>query len=230
MAGVAMLLLLSGAAVGQGLTFDKPVSYRTIKPKSASDPLGERQCTVFPDFTIRQTNTDTPGPDRASLIPKSAACNGAHAAGEKVLDTGGFTFAGRKGGFLVFIATDPNGATPFKVLDTSGRTLYTDALTGNLRIVELRNGLHLRFTRAVNSTCSVLGDATCWARIGCAGLLPPTIAPGKPPTEACAASYARNKAPAGDSSIITYDVDTTFDPVGRLHARPRGAPGCEPLP
>jgi hypothetical protein len=215
--------------------FDRPVSVQKIPAKSDTDPVGEIMCTYYADLMIRETGTDSPAPGPATIIAGAhPACNAQQAAKAISLKTEDFSLTGRKGRFLVFGATDPNGAVAFMVIDAaSGRVLYTDAeLTDGLRSVTLENGgLHLRFKRAFNGSCSILKDgAACWAKMAADGNIPHTLAQTPPPVQACAAAYRKGKVPADDPSLISYDVDMALDASGTANVTPRGAVGCAPMP
>lgn len=224
---VMALVLMSDAALAD---FDQPVSIKTVKPPSPSDPVGEVRCTFYPDLMVRETGTDTPGPGRPAILPAQAACNGGKSG--TPVKTEGFSFAGRKGPFLLFSATDPNGAVPFFVTTTAGKELYRNSLIDSLRTIELDDGqLHITFRRGLNGSCSILkGRQGCWATISREQHLPAAVSKLPPPTQACTAEYAKGKVQADDPSIITYEVDMKLDAAGKTQVISRGALGCVPLP
>ncbi len=215
--------------------FDPPLATQRIAAKSANDPAGELVCTTYPDLTIRESGTDTPAPNAATIIPgRHPACAAGHAAGEITLKTANFSLDGRKGRFLVFSQTDPNGAVPFMVLDieSGGRVIYTDATAADrgIRSAAVENGaLHLRYTRGFNAPCSIVQDAAgCWVKLTAEGKVPRALAAPSP--QACAAAYRAAKAGADDPSVISYDVDMTIDPAGKTQVLSRGAVGCDAMP
>ncbi len=231
-------LAVAGATQAQAATpaiFDPPLTTQRIPAKSDNDPVGELFCTYYPDLMIRQSGTDTPAPNAATIIPGAhPPCDAGHAAGEIALKTANFSLDGRKGRFLVFSQTDPNGAVPFMVLDieSGGRVIYTDGTAADRGIhsaaVE-NGGLRLRYTRGFNAPCSIMQDAAgCWAKLTAEGRVPKTLAAPSP--QACAAAYRAAKAGADDPSVITYDVDMTIDPTGKTQVLSRGAVGCDAMP
>jgi hypothetical protein len=216
--------------------FDRPAAIRTAGGTTDAEAGQQIRCTYYKDFMVRETGTDTPGPGPAAIIPLGGgvrpACDRTQGAGELPLKTDDYSLLGRKGNFLLFWATDPNGAVPFIVLDAgTGVAIYSDAMIeGSLWAVRLdRGGLHLRFTRGVNGTCSLLKDAaTCWDKITGDAAIPAEIAQSPPVT--CEAAYHRSTTPPDDPSIVFYDVDVTLSAAGKAEAKPRGAVGCLPMP
>jgi hypothetical protein len=151
------------------------------------------------------------------------------------LKTEGFSFTGRKDQFLVFSATDPNGAVPFIVIDAgTGHVLFEDGTPADrgLQAVAVEKGaLHLRYTRAFNAPCSIMQNAAgCWSQLIAAGILPHSMEQSVPSPQLCAAPYKSEKAPADDPSIIAYDVETTLDSAGQAQVTPRGSVTCAPVP
>ena len=219
--------------------FDRPLAVKTVPPKSANDETGELICTYYRDVMVRETGTDSPAPGPAAIIPvpdaaRRPACNAAHAAQEIPLKTEQYYLLGRKGPFLFFDEADPNGAERFMILDAStGRTLYADGRTfEGVKSVALEAGaLHIRFIRAFNGSCSVSQDAPgCWPKLVQEGKIPAQLAQSAPPVHACTASYAREKAPADDPSVISYGIDMTVDRAGDTKIHSFGSLGCEPMP
>lgn len=221
--------------------FDQPTAIRRVPTKLNSDPLGELRCTYYSDLMVRETGTDSPGPGPASIIPispssdRQPACDGSRSTREASLKTAYFSLVGRKGRFLVFSATNPNGAAPFVIMDAgSGRLIYSDGTMGEgfrSAALEGDGALRLRFTRGVNGSCSIIKDAACWARMAREGKIPRAVAQSPPPVQACVAGYGKdNTTPADDPSIVAYDVDMTLDRTGRVQVNARGAVECYPMP
>jgi hypothetical protein len=254
----ALAVLSSAAAHAEGRAypcaalFDHPVAVQRVPPRSSADHIGEVTCTYYRDFMVRETGTDGPAPGPASIIPVSDAsrgplCNAAQAARAVSLKTAYYGLTGRKGPFLFFSETDPNGAVAFLIVTAAtGRVIHSDGMLAGytaddgkvidctLHSVALEDSaLHLRFTRAFNGSCSIAKDgATCWARMAREGKIPRSLAQSPPPTEACATAYRKQQLPADDPdpSEIHYDVDVTLDQSGRMRVNARGAIGCEPMP
>jgi hypothetical protein len=191
---------------------------------------------------IRETGTDTPDPGAASLVriaagAKRPVCGHDAAPGNIPLKTDGQSLLGRKGGFLVFSDTDPNGAVSFQVLAAAdGHQIFTDARTEKgFTAVGLKAGvLHLVYRRGFNASCSMVKDAaTCWGSLVSQGAIPPEMAKSPPAAKACAAAYAKDQprpAPADDPTIITYALDITVDASGKVKVNSHGAAACEPMP
>ncbi|HEX3350966.1 MAG TPA: hypothetical protein VHS58_22970 [Acetobacteraceae bacterium] len=142
--GIAPAALADVTAV-----FDKPAAVQAVP-----NPSGDLRCTWYSDVMVRETGVDSPAPGPATLVQATSGrpgCDAQKGAHEIPLATSDYSFAGRKGGFLVFTATDPNAAVPFMVIDAgSGRTLYTDATAADrgIRAAEIADrALRLRFTR-----------------------------------------------------------------------------------
>jgi len=245
-AGAAIGMLLPIAAHCQddaarfAALFDRPALVKTVPPKSAADPTGAIICTNYPDLMVRETGTDTPDPNTATLVALPAGtarppCDARQRPHAITLQTEGFGLLGRKGPFLLFSATDPNGAIPFMTIDArSGRVIFTDgtAADRSFQAVTVQNGvLHLRYTRGFNASCSIMQSAaTCWSKLLTEGKIPHDMGQPVPSPELCAASYAAERAPADDPSIITYDVEMTIDLAGNAQTLSRGAVGCAPVP
>lgn len=226
---VAVCMSLAQAAVAQPSQFDTPAATQTVPPVPGKDQI---TCIVFPDFMIRQSGTDTPAPDAAVIVPMGGQCAASRSPGEIATQTANLSLIGRKGGFLVFGATDPNGAARLTVLNSAtGKTIYTDSMIGNgFKAVDLEGGaLRIAFTRGINTTCSLLKEAkSCWAKLAADGSIPRAISQQAPPVEACRAAYGQ--LAADDPSIVSYPVDMTISLTGKTEVKSRGAVGCAPLP
>ena len=185
---------------------------------------------------IRESGTDTPEPDAATIITGAhPACTAARPAGGLPLPTKGYALLGKIGRFVVFSATDPNGAVPFMVIDTlNGRAIYADGTSANrgFHAVSVEHGtLHLRYTRGFNASCSIVKDpAGCWARLIAEGKISPAMVHAVPSAQRCAASYKAMRATPDDPSVIIYDVEMTIDVAGKTRVLSRGVVGCEPVP
>lgn len=242
-AGLAAGVLLSVAARAQDVDaltaqLDRPVSTTKVPPKSDDDPAGQIECTYYRDFMVRETGTDSPDPNDATLVPIAAGarrppCDMAEYTNAVTLKTEGYSYIGRKDHFLLFSATDPNGAVPFMLLDAGGgKVILEDATPPDRGIdtIALDNGtLHLGYTRAINASCSLLLDpVSCWSGLVADGKIPNGLA--QPARELCAAAYKQEQAPVDDPSIVSYAVDTTIDAAGQVRAAAHGAIGCVPMP
>ena len=236
----ALLTGRSAVAAPEGWptrSFD-PGRVETIKAGPGADPAPEVRCTIYADLIVRESGTDSPSPDAATVLrfgpsPKPPACGRTVPRSAVALKTADFSFVGRKGSYLFFEATDPNGAVPFMVVDAaSGRTLLSDS-TKDARVssIAVENGaLLMRFTRGINASCSLAKNAAaCWTRLVHDGRIPAGLAQLPPPERACAASYRKAKVPADDPSVVSFDVDLR---VANGHADivSAGPIGCEPLP
>ena len=229
---VALVLLAGGAHAAK---YDRAVAVKKVPPKPADDTVGEITCTFYKDMMVRESGTDTPDPNDATVVRgRLPSCDNTHRADDVELKTEGFSLLGRKGPYLFFAATDPNGAVPFKVIDISGRVIFEDGTPIDLGIanIELAGGtLHMHYRRAFNASCSIMQDAAgCWAKLIAEGSIPRDISIAAPSSQACKASYQAEKAPPDDTSIVSYDVDVRIDQQGRADVRPHGAVGCAPLP
>ena len=242
---LSAIAALAGAAQAatnrEAKLFDPPTATKTLAPKSADDPLGQITCTYSAGLMVWESGTDSPDPGDAKLAPftgaKRPACAHAAPTGAVAVKTEGFFLLGRKGPFLVFEASDPNGAVDFMVLAASdGHTVFTDAESDRvgMRSVTLTNGvLRLTYTRGLNASCSVPQDgAACWTKLAKAGDIPAAVAKTPPPVAACKAAYRKgpHPTPADDPSIILYPVQTTIDAAGKADIVVRGALTCEPMP
>ena len=241
-AAVTLVLLAAQVQAADHLAaqLDRPTAVRKVPPKSNDDPNGQIECTYYRDLMVRESGTDTPDPNDAAFVPIAAGasrpvCDATRHDGEVTVKTQGYSFVGRKAGFLLFSATDPNGAIPFMVLDAnSGQIIFQDGTpaAGGIRAVAVENGaLHLRYTRGFNASCSIMQDAAgCWSRLVAEGKIPPTMAQSPPSPKLCAASYRAAHATADDPSVISYDVDTTISAADSARVVPRGPVACSPVP
>jgi hypothetical protein len=214
--------------------FDRPLSVQRVAPTSAN---GEIRCTYYADMMIRETGTDTPTPGPAFLVSlreQKSPCAAAATVNERRLETENHSFDGRKGAFLVFSATDPNGAIPFRVLDLAdGHSVFSDARIGDsLQSIVLKGDtLRLRYRHGVNGSCSVYGSGpVCWGKLLSEGKVPRGLAQSQPSVESCGAAYRRTKAPANDPSLISYDVDVTLKRSGKARINSRGTVSCDAMP
>lgn len=215
--------------------FDKPVAVRTVPAKSDAEEGNELRCTYYRDLMLRETGTDTPAPGPGAIVfvgAKRPACTKTSAAHEIPLKTENYSFVGRKGPFLFFEATDPNGAVPFVLIDAgTGKVIYSDTMTADgMKAVSLDNGaLHMTFTRGINGGCSLVKEGVgCWAKIAAAAAIPPSVAP--PPAKACMVAYGKDKAPADDPSIVFFDVDIVVGVDGKAETKSLGPAGCAAMP
>ena len=227
------LVLLAGAAVAA--QFDRPASVTKVPPKSADDAAGQTTCTFYKDMMVRESGTDTPDPNDATLVRgKVSRCDTTRRPDDVALKTEGYSLLGRKGSFLFFGATDPNGAVPFKVIDVSGRVIFEDGTAADRGIQSVaveKDALRLRYRRGFNASCSLMQNtADCWSKVVAEGKLPQDMAQPVPSAKLCAASYKAEKAPADDPSIVMYDVEMSVDASGQSHVLSHGAVSCAPVP
>ncbi|HEY2177980.1 MAG TPA: hypothetical protein VGH15_05305 [Caulobacteraceae bacterium] len=209
-----------------------------MKPKSQADPAGQITCTYWADLMVRESGTDTPDPDDAVLVPLSPgqarpACTARRIAGSVALETEGYALDGRKGRFLIWFASDPNGAMAFKVIDArGGRILFEDGVSpalGQSGVASLGPGvLRLRYRRGYNAACSIMKDGrACWSKLVAQG----KVSPALPPLDRTACKVAYKGVAADDPSVILYDVEATIDASGgQSHISPRGPAACLPTP
>ncbi|CAO4195173.1 hypothetical protein [Methylorubrum extorquens] len=226
-------LLAPAAAEGwNAARFDPPA-----KVETATDAEGrEITCTFYPDLVIRESETGTPEPGDAALIPirggPPVACRAAPGASARRLETGGQRFIGRADGFLVFEDASTNGTMPFAVIDAgTGRRLFTDTTTydGIDSFAAEGATLRLSFRRGVQAPCSIpRGGAACWARIVREDKLPAPVAALPVPAKACAQAYRAGKAPKDTPSIVSFPVRLVW--TGRLAVEADGPVRCLPTP
>ncbi len=229
---VSAAFALPAQAAKHRTVYDKPVREITLKAKPSADQ-DEIICTYYRDIMIRESGTDTPGPDTALMLPVTTPCTATKPAAAIDLKTAGFYLLGRKGPFLVFDLSDPNGAVPFRVIAAaSGRMVFEDASIGDLRRVELAGeSLRLSYRRGINGDCSILQDgAACWRQFVQKAHLPPEIARQPAPAAACAADYARHHVPKDDPAIISYDVEMQIGLDGKAAMASQGGIGCAYMP
>jgi len=241
LAALAAALLLPSAALAAtpdafAKSLDRPLATKVVKAKG---DVSEITCTWYADSMIRESGTDSPDPDNATLVPiaKGAArpaCSATPPAGAITLKTEGYGLEGRRAGFLIWDASDPNGGASFLVLDAkSGKQLFEDAISPTLglrRSATLQNGvLRLQYTRGYNANCSLVKDAKgCWASLVASGAVPRTIPALTAAPASCVAAY--RKTPKDDPSVITYTVDMTLDAAGQATLKSTGAVSCQPMP
>ncbi len=231
--GILSMLM---ATPGHAATYDKPLKVQTAN----SPEFGQIRCTYYADIMVLETESDQPGSGPASLLsgsPANLQCNDKRLVSGLKLTSSSYTFEGRRGAFLIFTATDPDGAVPFMVINMKGHVLYSDAIyvPGSAEDFDtvdvLPDGsLHLEFTRGVNASCSVLADATCWGKLGKDGSLPKAVSHLPPPKAACSAAYRKAKLSADSSSLIFYKVDMSLSATGKPHVNARGTLGCDFAP
>jgi hypothetical protein len=219
--------------------FDIPVATKIIPGKPSPNQGDEITCTYYDDFMIREVGTDSAAPDAASIIPVSVgssrpACGMTHGASEIRLKSAYYSLVGRKGPFLLFSETDPNGVIGFIVIYANvGNVIYTDSMDNEMiKAVAIENGLlRLRFTRGVNGSCSLIKDANvCWAKMATEGKIPRGVMKRQPPIQACINAYHQTSTPTDDPSIVFYDVDMTLSTAGKTNVISRGTVECSPLP
>ncbi len=239
-AGVAASLALPRLAFAAPDAFagslDHPLATKIVRAKGETSEI---TCTYYADLMVRETGTDSPEPDDATLVtlPHGAArpaCSATAPKGAVKVKTEGYALEGRRGGFLIWDVSDPNGAEPFLVMDAkTGRTLFEDGLSPTLRLrrtASLENGkLRLTYTRGFNAPCSLAAKPkSCWASLVAGG----KVAKGMPtltaPPKSCLAAY--RKTPADDPSVVTYPVDLTLDAAGKAQIISFGPVSCQPQP
>jgi hypothetical protein len=213
-----------------------PASVVTIPASGDRDAI---TCSFYHDVIIRISGTDTPAPDNAILLPRPpapAAFNcAANPSGGVTLPSEGVDLSGRKGNFLIFEASDPTGASGLLIFDArSGRKLFADGESAISAAEFAQGSLHLRYTRAINTSCSLLADRDgCWSALLASGEVPRGVFPAPPGREACARTYrpaGSPVAPDDDPSIVSYPVSLTLDSTGHAGLQPLGPIGCDPMP
>lgn len=228
----------SVAAGWEAARFEPPAKTETATSEEGKMSGEGKQitCTTYRDLMVRESDTDTPDPEDATLVPlangAAPACAAAPGPGARILATAGQRFLGRTGGFLVFEQASTNGTVPFAVLDAgTGRTLIRDttAEAGIDSFAVADGTLRLGFQRGVQGACSIpKHGARCWARIARDGPLPPAVAALPAPVKACAGSYRAGKAPKDTLSIVSFPVRLTGTAPPTVEAG--GPVRCAPTP
>lgn len=227
------------SAEREAALLDRPLSVQRVPPQPAAGTESGLRCTYYKDLMIRETGTDTPAPETAVLIPLAAgpvrpSCAATGSVGELSLQTAGFSFLGRKGLFLFFRQTNPNGAVPFMIIDaTDGKPLYHDSVYGDgiRSIKETKSSLHLLYTRGVNGACSIYREGpACWAKMMNEGKVPRVMEQSQPSVQLCGIAYRRLNVSADVPSIVYYDVNVTLGRSGKVHVNSRGETNCAPVP
>jgi hypothetical protein len=234
-----LLTMLTGAAnaadrpARETALFDRPLAIQRVP----ASPAGELRCSYYADLMVREAGVDTPAPGAATFVPvgtQRPPCNIDAVAGDRTVNTEHYSFAGRKGAFLVFSATDPHGAIPFMVLDaTDGHVVFrAGKIDDGFRAITLKGStLRMQYLHGVNGSCSVYKDGpSCWTKLMTEGKIPRALSQMQPSTEVCAASYRRANSTSDNPSIITYDVDVTLSQAGKPRVNSRGRVGCYPMP
>ncbi|KQQ18511.1 hypothetical protein ASF53_24325 [Methylobacterium sp. Leaf123] len=232
-AALSVGLLAPAAAEGwNAARFDPPAKVETARDAEER----EITCTFYPDLVIRESDTGTPEPEAAALIPirggPPVACRAAPGPSARRLETGGQRFIGRADGFLVFEDASTNGTMPFAVIDAgTGRTLFTDTTTydGIDSFAAEGATLRLGFRRGVQAPCAIpKGGAACWAQIVREEKLPAPVAALPAPAKACAQAYRAGKAPKDVPSIVSFPVRLVW--TNSLTVEADGPVQCLPTP
>jgi hypothetical protein len=249
--GLAGSALLAASVLGQpsparadaasrfAASLDHTVAVQKIRPNTLYDMIPGTDCTWYADLMVRQTGTASPDPDDATLVPipsggKPPGCEPAPGAGAIAVKTAGFAFVGRRGGFLIWDASDPNGAEAFMVMDAgSGKILFSDALSPNpglARTATLESGvLHLKYTRGYNAACSLVQDTKgCWAKLVAAGAVEASAPPLTQAPASCRAAY--KSVDVSDPSVVVFTTEVTVDASGTSTVLSRGPTNCLPQP
>ena len=193
-------------------------------------------CTTYRDLMVRESDTDTPDPEDATLVPRRG---GAPPPRAPPPGPGGRKQAnprprvrGPTGGVQGMEQASTNGTVPFAVLDAgTGRTLIRDTTAeAGIDTFAVADGtLRLGFQRGVQGACSIPKHAAaCWARIARDGPLPPAVAALPAPVKACAGSYRAGKAPKDTPSIVSFPVRLTGTAPPTVEAG--GPVRCAPTP
>lgn len=212
--------------------FDPPVSKTSVPQEEGRETI----CTAWGDVTVIEFRD---GPASApALLVRGAGVNCADAADVSgtVIDIDGMALEGRVGPLLLFTALDPNGAIDFvAVRVANGEVVMNEALTGDPPFSAVKVGadgtVTLKYTRALNGSCSLLQDAKgCWEQLVAEGVVPGAMARHGPPASACAEPYRADSAPIDDPSIVTWDQETTIAADGAITKSFSERVGCRPLP
>ncbi|MCB1541589.1 MAG: hypothetical protein KDJ25_12365 [Rhodoblastus sp.] len=238
----ALLCIAAAAALGAscapalaqkgGSVFDKPISTKTIQGKQDGQSV---VCTVYPDVTVRES-LDGPTSDNAKLLRGAdAPCGAKPPTSGMTLATDGLSLEGRKGDFLVFSEMDPQGVTNFSVIDArSGKVVLKDATYGSPAFKSANSAggaTTLAYARGIGAKCSLLNSGMrCWSSIVMDGMVPEPLAHNAPDPMICAGAYKKAKSPKDDPSIISFDVETKIDAVGKVKTIPLGKPFCDAMP
>jgi hypothetical protein len=242
--GLVLACLFGASGALADAQFDPPVKLVTVPSTGNEDQV---RCTYYTGLMVRESATDTPGPDDAVIFPRSAlpACDRHVPPGGIELPSQGQSFTGRKGDFLMFVLTDPTGASEFEFYDArNGHLLFKDGsdyADGWLKSIEVSNGaLRMTYTRGINTDCSLLtGGAQCWEQVIESGQIPRGAFAAPPPGKICEASYRADMAfyhrtdtpeENEDPSILLYDAALVLDLAGHARVRPLSGVRCEPRP
>ena len=215
-----------------GAIFDKPISTKKFPGKQDDQNV---ICTVYPDVTVRES-LDGPTSDKAKLLRgANAPCGAKPPVSAITLQTDGLSLVGRKGDFLVFSEIDPQGVTRFSVIDArSGKVALKDATHGSpeFKSAQFAGGVTtLAYTRGIGAKCSLLNSGMrCWSSIVMEGMVPEPLARNAPDPRICAGAYKEAKSPKDNPSIISFDVESKIDAVGKVKTIPLGKPFCDAMP
>ena len=215
-----------------GAIFDKPISTKKFPGKQDDQNV---ICTVYPDVTVRES-LDGPTSDKAKLLRgANAPCGAKPPVSAITLQTDGLSLVGRKGDFLVFSEMDANGATGFRIIDArSGKVVLKDATfsTQQFKSANAASGVvTLGYRRGINAECSLLNSGMrCWSSLVMNGNIPEPLAGNAPDPMICAGAYKKAKSPKDNPSIISFDVESKIDAVGKVKTIPLGKPFCDAMP
>lgn len=225
----------TGAPAATGRHYDKPINVRSVKQGNNDK---ETRCTYYADVMVRETlDGPTAGNPLIVAPAEGAPCNGAPIASGRAIRLEDHALGGRAGHLLFFLIMDGHGAVPFSVFDIrKGRIIFSDAVLRDFRLVARRpdGSVRLHYERGINADCSLLKDAKgCWAKLVAERKIPPVMADRAPQGQICATAYANSlgsPTPADAPSIVSYDVEMTIDPDGKIEVGSRGPVKCIPLP
>jgi hypothetical protein len=228
-------LVAAAALATPAACFDSAREHRTVPlTRDGEGSAASLTCDTYDGFMVKVVvERGEKGSARLALVrfdPESAApaCEEAAAPGEVALADWSGYFAGARSHYVFF--GDEDGwearSTAFAVYDVvTGKKVFADAAVPDVseaRIDQVGRDLRLRYRRAWKAECSLVADPdSCWKTIGrLLGL------EGAPP--ACTAAYAREKAPANDPSVLTYDAEVLLASPA-VHPRDaRARPECWP--
>ena len=238
-AAMSVLLADTAAATQWADVLDKPLGVEVVERGTDEAPLPQITCTTYADFTLRETDTDSPAPEAsaiipAALLPKGENCAEAAGGGVRTLDTGGTRFVGRKGSLLFFEEASTNGSVPFYVLDAAtGRELFND-VTADGEVISLsveKGTLRMRFRRGVDGDCSIAQEgAACWKRIARDNDIPRAVAALPAPEKNCEQNYRSGGATGEAPSIVSFDVKLEMKGKEPATITARGPLNCMPVP